>query len=126
MYNFKMCTSLQKEFTVLVLCFCFQQLFNAKSSYRISFDISFRKNCIKVPLKRSFFARGTEKMVPVSESPSYPGSHLCEVFLLRKGGKIRGPRKTVLLSESPSYPRSHLTGVYCRYNDDMSYCELFP
>ena len=76
----------------------------------------FGKRCIEVPLKRSFIAQGTEKMVPVSESPSYPGSHLCEVFLLRKGGKMRGPRKTVLLSESPSYPGSHLTGVNCTRN----------
>ena len=77
------------------------------------FTFYFGKHCIEVPLKRSFFARGTEKMIPVSESPSYPGSHLCEVFLLRKGDKMRGPRKTVLLSKSPSYPGSHLTRVYC-------------
>ena len=34
----------------------------------------------KVPLKRSFQLTGNENMVPVSESPTYPGSHLNEVF----------------------------------------------
>ena len=34
----------------------------------------------KVPLKRSFQLTGNENMVPVSESPTYLGSHLSEVF----------------------------------------------
>ena len=34
----------------------------------------------KVPLKRSFQLTGNENMVPVSESPTYPGSHLGECF----------------------------------------------
>ena len=34
----------------------------------------------KVQLKRSFQLTGNENMVPVSESPTYPGSYLSEVF----------------------------------------------
>ena len=34
----------------------------------------------KVPLMRSFQLTGNENIVPVSESPTYPGSHLSEVF----------------------------------------------
>ena len=34
----------------------------------------------KVPLKRSFQLTGNENMVPVSESPTNPGSHLSRVY----------------------------------------------
>ena len=34
----------------------------------------------KVPLKRSFQLTGNENMVPVSESPTYPGSHLSRLY----------------------------------------------
>ena len=34
----------------------------------------------KVPLKRSFQFTWNENMVPVSENPTYPGSHLSKVF----------------------------------------------
>ena len=36
----------------------------------------------KVPLKPCFQFTGNENMVPVSDSPTYPGSHLSEVFLM--------------------------------------------
>ena len=36
----------------------------------------------KVPLKRSFQFTGNENMVPVSESPTYPGSHLSRVYCI--------------------------------------------
>ena len=34
----------------------------------------------KVSLKRSILPKGLENVVPLSESPTYPGSHLSEVF----------------------------------------------
>ena len=37
----------------------------------------------KIPLKRCFQLAGNDNMVPVSESPTYPGYHLSEVFLLK-------------------------------------------
>ena len=44
----------------------------------------------KVLLKRSFQLTGNENMVPVSESPTYPGSHLSEVFLLKFDKEVHG------------------------------------
>ena len=44
----------------------------------------------KVPLKRSFQLTGNENMVPVSESPTYPGSHLSEVFLIKFDKEVQG------------------------------------
>ena len=44
----------------------------------------------KVPLKRSFQLTGNENMVPVSESPTYPGSHLSEVFLMKFDKEVHG------------------------------------
>ena len=94
--------------------------------FRIYFDIRKMKtlHCTKVPLKRSFLLQGTKKTVPVNESPSYPGSHLSEVFLPKKMLKMRGPTKTVPLSESPSYPGSQLTRVYC-IAKNMSKTDIF-
>ena len=34
----------------------------------------------KVSLKRRILPKGLENMVPLSESPTYPGSHLSEFF----------------------------------------------
>ena len=103
----------ERIYLYLFLIFVFNSFSMQSPQIKSLLTLYFGKHCIEVPLKPSFFAQGTEKMVPISESPSYPGSHLCEVFLLRNGEKMRGPRKTVLLSESPSYPGSHLTRVYC-------------
>ena len=44
----------------------------------------------KVPLKRSFQLMGNENMVPVSESPTYPGSHLSEGFLMKFDKEVHG------------------------------------
>ena len=44
----------------------------------------------KVSLKRSFQLTGNEKMVPVSESTTYPGSHLSEVFLMKFDKEVHG------------------------------------
>ena len=48
---------------------------------------------LKSHLSGVFLSLGSEKMVPVSDSPSYPGSHLSEVHLLRKGYKNEGTEK---------------------------------
>ena len=37
----------------------------------------------KVTLKRSFQLTGNKNMVPLSKSPTYPGSHLAKVPLIR-------------------------------------------
>ena len=37
-------------------------------------------HCIEVPLKRSFLFNGPKKLVPLSKSPTYPGSHLTGVY----------------------------------------------
>ena len=44
----------------------------------------------KVPLKRSFQLTGNENMVPVGESPTYPGSHLSEVFSMKFDKGVHG------------------------------------
>ena len=44
----------------------------------------------KVPLKRSFQFTGNENMVPVSESPTYPRSHLSEVFKIKFDKEVHG------------------------------------
>ena len=37
----------------------------------------------KVLLKRRILPKGLENMVPLSKCPTYPGSHLSEVFLMK-------------------------------------------
>ena len=44
----------------------------------------------KVPLKRSFQLTGNESIVPVIESPTYPGSHLSKVFLMKFDKEVHG------------------------------------
>ena len=44
----------------------------------------------KIPLKRSHQLTGNENMVLVSESPTYPGSHLSEVFLMKFDKEVHG------------------------------------
>ena len=41
-------------------------------------------------LKRSCQLTGNENMVPVSENPTYPGSHLSEVFLMKLDKEVHG------------------------------------
>ena len=60
----------------------------------------------KVPLKRSFQLTGNENMVPVSESPTYPGSHLSEVFLMKFDKEVHGTQNIC-----PTQQKSHLSGV---------------
>ena len=56
---------------------------------------------------------GPEKYVSLSESLTYPGSHLNEVFWCNLIRKFKVPVNSVPVSESPTYPGSHLTRVYC-------------
>ena len=44
----------------------------------------------KVSLKRGILPKGLENMVPLSESPTYPGSHLSEVFLMKFDKEVHG------------------------------------
>ena len=44
----------------------------------------------KAPLKRTFQLTGNENMVTVSESPTYPGSHLSEAFLMKFDKEVHG------------------------------------
>jgi len=77
------------------------------------------------PLKRSLSPKGPRKNVLLSERPTYPGSHLSEVFLPEKGiRKSKGPRKSVPHSGHPTFPRSHLMGVYCITKFFKDECEL--
>ena len=70
-------------------------------------------HCNEVPLKRSFLFNVPKKLVPLSESPTYPESQVSGVFWLDLVRKFMGTRKTVSVRKSPTYPGSHLTGVYC-------------
>ena len=65
-------------------------------------------HCNEVPLKRSFLFNGPKKLVPLSESPTYPESQLSGVFLVKFSKEVQGTKENGL-----SYPGSHLTGVYC-------------
>ena len=53
------------------------------------------------------------KNASLSESLTYPGSHLNEVFWCNLIRKFKVPVNSVPVSESPTYPGSHLTRVYC-------------
>ena len=53
----------------------FVLFFNAMSSNSNFFASYLGSHCIEVPLKRSFLFNGPKKLVPLSESPTYPGSH---------------------------------------------------
>ena len=44
----------------------------------------------KVSLKRRIFLKGLENMVPLSESPTYPGSQLSEVFSMKFDKEVHG------------------------------------
>ena len=44
----------------------------------------------KVSLKRRNLPKGLENMVPLSGSPTYPGSHLSEVFLMKFDKEVYG------------------------------------
>ena len=44
----------------------------------------------KVPLKRSFQLTGNENLVAVSQSPTYPWSHLSDVFLMKFDKEVHG------------------------------------
>ena len=44
-------------------------------------------------IKRSFCSKGPRKNVLLSRRPTYPGSHLSEVFLLEKGKEVQGTEK---------------------------------
>ena len=44
----------------------------------------------KVSLKRRILPKGLGNMVPLSESPTYPGSHLSEVFLMKFDKEVHG------------------------------------
>ena len=44
----------------------------------------------KVSLKRRILPKGLENMVPLSESPTYPGSHLSEVFSMKFDKEVHG------------------------------------
>ena len=39
---------------------------------------------------RRIFPKGLENMVPLSESPTNPGSHLSEVFLMKFHKEVHG------------------------------------
>ena len=53
----------------------FVLFFNAMSSNSNFFASYLGSHCIEVPLKRSFLFNGPKKLVPLRESPTYPGSH---------------------------------------------------
>ena len=57
---------------------------------------------------RSFQLTWNKNMVPLSESPTYPGSYLSEVFLMKFDKEVQGTYNIC-----PTYPRSHLSRVYC-------------
>ena len=48
---------------------------------------------LNVPLMRSFCSKGPRKSVLHSGRPTYPRSHLSEVFLLEKGKEVQGTEK---------------------------------
>ena len=45
---------------------------------------------ICLDLKRSFQLTGNENMVPVSESPTYPGSNLSDFFKIKFDKEVHG------------------------------------
>ena len=53
-------------------------------------------HCNEVPLKRSFLFNESKKMVPLSESPTYPESQLSEVFLVKFSKEVQGTKENGL------------------------------
>ena len=90
----------------------FVLFFNAMSSNSNFFASYLGSHCNEVPLKRSFLFNGPKKLVPLSESPTYPESQLSRVFLVKFSNEVQGTKETVSVRKSPTYPGSHLTGVY--------------
>ena len=44
----------------------------------------------RVSLKRINLPKGLENMIPFSDGPTYPGSHLSEVFLMKFDKEVHG------------------------------------
>ena len=52
--------------------------------------------CNEVPLKWRFFFNGPKKVVPLSESPTYPESQLSGVFLVKFSKEVQGTKENGL------------------------------
>ena len=74
----------------------FVLFFNAMLSNSILFASYVGSHCIEVPLKRSFLFNGPKKLVPLSESPTYPGSQLSGVFLVKFSKEVQGTKENGL------------------------------
>ena len=74
----------------------FVLFFNAMSSNSNFFASYLGSHCIEVPLKRSFLFNGPKKLVPLSESPTYPGSQLSGVFLIKFSKDFQGTKENGL------------------------------
>ena len=70
-------------------------------------------HCNEVPLKRNFLFNGPKRLVPLSNSRTYPEFQLSGVFLVKFSKEVQGTKENGLSQENPTYPGSHLTGVYC-------------
>ena len=53
-------------------------------------------HCNKVPLKRRFLFNEPKKLVPLSESPTYPESQLSGVFLVKFSKEVQGTKENGL------------------------------
>ena len=53
-------------------------------------------HCNEVPLKRSFLFNGPKKLVPLSESPTYPESQFSGVFLVKFSKEVQGTKENGL------------------------------
>ena len=64
-------------------------------------------HCIEVRLKWSFLLHGPKKLVPLSESPTYPRSQLSGVSLVKFSKEFQETKENVSVIKSPTYPGSH-------------------
>ena len=71
-------TILLRHVNITIVSTAFQifKTFEYLSRLNMAKCLNFSEIGGKVPLKRSFQLTGNENMVPVSESPTYQGSHL--------------------------------------------------
>ena len=74
----------------------FVLFFNAMSSNSNFFASYLGSHCNEVPLKRSFLFNGPKKLVPLSESPTYPESQLIGVFLVKFSKEVQGTKENGL------------------------------
>ena len=67
-------------------------------------------HCNEVPLKRNFLFNGPKRLVPLSNSRTYPEFQLSGVFLVKFSKEVQGTKENGLSQEKSHLSRVPLNG----------------